>query len=1144
MASAIDVTVRLPFSGDRTLRVTLDTTVSALIRRVLRLVPELQRQGSSQCMMYRGRVLEDERTFAQLEIPNNAVLQIMPRPHRVVHRFRGADSSTFDPIWEQQEDLEHDHEHVHGHLHANVLISHVGFNNRRAQYSDIREMLVSLFQALGFSTNSINNTADVAAALLISFDSGVEREQPSRSVLEAAWSVVRTLQQQMSTAVTNSVSNPSQTQAITEGDANPSSTLSTPSINGHTQTNPTWNSSRSAMSRTRTSPQSRTSEGPESSSGMHQEGSAARASQVHDDDRLPTISMLPEHPPAHDRSISDRHAAARAADRLVPALGELLSNLAHRLRDAPSFTSVIEGERAQDMSRLTELAGATAGAMTAVATLMSGTLPGENGEDDERDRHPSSRRSNSSQRRRQSRTRSGSANQEGQSAPHAQNGSDSTPNTTGESGSSRRPGEGNRTNAPRNRSARRGNAPWLVVSQSHSDDEEEEGNYDTYQEMNAGFLVRFMAYYYYSFAGADSADEHCPDYNGGTAVDVLRDSFGSDGCEEPLNPFLRVLYYVMDMLTPLEFHKVCRGDFSPIADCRYEVWEIIKDEFSEVADDFVAPNDFEDYFVYFICEKLHTFVHMFDAHNRDNEGRNVHHDDDEDDFCRHTMHYIHRVTLRLLDILTGEMEDVEFATKLQEWFLNSFAGVVHVLGEQTEQDWDSVILAFRQACNEVGVSVLGGQYSVVFPLILNLFLGRARAAYDRINSESNARRGIDGITHDDEQDSATEEEGFDHSHCGPDCPSRQELEEDEFDHSLCGPHCPRREVQESETNRRSTSNSSSENHGVDSDEDLPDLVSDSDDSADDSTENSTSTDDETFANLRNRTNRQNTNNSTYERVSSSTVRGRMEIDNDVGLDDQDFDDIVAELNREIVPGAGNPTHAAEDSDAEFMELATELEKEAVAGPSGTSHTNEGSQQGNVSKEKLSASGRVSSAAFPTTSLRRGPHVGSNLPTGRSSFVGSSTMGHPSFSSTAVPVARSANYSRSSIAQSSDEFDVLGRVAGKRWRSIVRGDEQRLSAATQSALSRGYRYDVEPQRPLNEDTALKIVEEGLEAAAKEVPVTASEGKELQRILREGSAECLEYVESAIQSRVIDEDDFDTNTYPSATSRFLGWADMPE
>ncbi|PXF49587.1 hypothetical protein BWQ96_00657 [Gracilariopsis chorda] len=152
---------------------------------------------------------------------------------------------------------------------------------------------------------------------------------------------------------------------------------------------------------------------------------------------------------------------------------------------------------------------------------------------------------------------------------------------------------------------------------------------------------------------------------------------------------------------------------------------------------------------------------------------------------------------------------------------------------------------------------------------------------------------------------------------------------------------------------------------------------------------------------------------------------------------------------------------------------------------------------------------------------------------------------PRFTSTVVPFARrSTNDRRLSSSQSSDEFGVLGSSEAKMWRNIFRNDKTRIAGSRYKPLSRGYRFDVEPPRQLDRKKAVELLRQSVDAAATKVPLTPSEKKEIQLILQENSHECLEHVESEVRSRLLEDEDFDSDVYPSATSQFLAWADMPE
>ncbi|PXF40647.1 hypothetical protein BWQ96_09644 [Gracilariopsis chorda] len=222
------------------------------------------------------------------------------------------------------------------------------------------------------------------------------------------------------------------------------------------------------------------------------------------------------------------------------------------------------------------------------------------------------------------------------------------------------------------------------------------------------------------------------------------------------------------------------------------------------------------------------------------------------------------------------------------------------------------------------------------------------------------------------------------------------------------------------------------------------------------------------------------------------------------------------------------------------ELASGLETEARSLPN-NSYSNEpvsARPQQPPGTKKVPSTARASSS-----SIRSQVRVG--FPAAQLVSLRSSALGHASFSSTAVPFARrSTNDRHLSSSQSSDEFGVLESSEAKVWQNIVRNDETRITGSRYKPLSRGYRFDVEPPQKLHCKKAVELVGQSVDAPATTVPIKPSKKKEIQRILQENSHECLEHVESEVRSRLLEDEHFDSDVYPSATSRFLAWVDMLE
>lgn len=371
--SVINVTVRTPFVGDTNLSIPTDATIEELILRVSRLAPPgAQQHPEPRCIVHNGRVLDDSQTVSQAGITNNAVLHLMHRPRRSAEQQRN-NQYPDHANWSGSENDSphghaHEHDHVHEHVHTNVLISHVAFNNRRPQFADIREMLVSVLQALGFSTNAVNSAASAAAALIISFDSSLEHGHPSQAVLESAWATLRNVQQQVSTSshTINTGINQTHTPASDVGitppytlrSSSPSASTGHPSSSQPSARSP---SVQSVPTEPRSSEELDTtiSETPPLPRNHPLPEGPSNETTEQPTSSLQALSLLPENPPEESADQNDRFASARAADRMMPALADIITRLEPLIRNAPSLVQVAQGERIQDVSQLTQLMGGT-----------------------------------------------------------------------------------------------------------------------------------------------------------------------------------------------------------------------------------------------------------------------------------------------------------------------------------------------------------------------------------------------------------------------------------------------------------------------------------------------------------------------------------------------------------------------------------------------------------------------------------------------------------------------------------------------------------------------------------------------------------------------------------------------------------------
>lgn len=1134
---SINLTVKVPFAGDRSVNIRPDITVKDLIDMVMSTCQPDALREAPQCIVHSGRILSDTSTLSEAGISNDAVLHLMRRPRdgarvttRDARRGRGR-FSVFGPDGmdhehehgnEDEDDPhfdpdEHDHEH---HVHTNVVIGHIAVDGR-IRYNDAHDVLLSVLHAVGFSSRAVNEAAAVAAAVAVSAQAAEERGSASRSIIRVAWDAVRRGQQQMRQLRDVPRQEPQSPSGSPQRTPNDSQARSEPSQSGHVQ-------SASACGRVAPSDHNRReiqcngtseAEASQSQADAEPESTSLTVTEAPGEDQgsptrepdVETLDLLPENPPDVNPAESDMRASARATDRLLPVLANLLEDIVPRIRRAPSVVDIEGTDRLRQADTLVEQLGAVASAVTSVATILSTVLPdiSRGGLSDSGSRStPMSRFARAadstlatsdfrSADHRMPPSGTGAAGPNGNSTASEGN-PGATPNSEAPGVSERQNGSrnANENGMPANTSSQRQNGGYVHHNRSQRTRERPRRvRVSRSQASNADFIIRVLSYYFCSLSEAGVPEPSVVD--GQTAASVLDGIYGRGSLSRPSNPLLRVFYVALQKLNPRQFHTVCRGNFLPLASIREDIWKAIEEQVgSPNPEETLDPADLEEQFIDSLCDVCHEFIHIIEAVDHDHGGVFA---PRADDFCHEIMHSILGRIYEFKRIFTGRSTASEFASKLKRWVSSSSGHILLAVGEQLDMQWDRLIKSFRRACHEVAKSVVGEQYSVLFPFIANLFSSRAKAAYDA--AENSARSGSD----------------IDHSNCGPGCEGRQAMLRDVAARED-GSSDPTREGDSVDLHNLVEEDPTEDDEHDDEDYDGEDedyIPSNHDEDSMPSDEDSMPSDDD-------------------DDFSFSEDEDEMHSGNgdSSDLNDDDLEDLAAELTTEVkeTPRASGTV----DSDNEFDQMARELQSEQEVVSSG-----KGQPSGQLPEPPKTTSLAAGPAKrIPVVSSASGaslgrPGVGPSLR--QAGMFSSSAVKRPSFSSAAVPRAGSS-LARSTVSLDDDFNKVLDVEDAQKWRNVVEMDEGRIRASRHGPLSRGYRGDRSAVPKFNSERGSVMASEAARSAAREAQLSASDASQLEEVARSGGSQYLEEVERAIAARLRTDSDYNPSRFPSATKRF--------
>lgn len=285
-----------------------------------------------------------------------------------------------------------------------------------------------------------------------------------------------------------------------------------------------------------------------------------------------------------------------------------------------------------------------------------------------------------------------------------------------------------------------GGEPTPTVAERSTNPIESEGSD---QARNAAFFVRILCYYMCSFFNFESEQDVAgPTEVEGNAVAVLDAVYGDGITQAPANKALQVFHEVMQKFTPQEFHAILKGDLEAIALRRRRIWEIIIAglDMNEESEDgngneerSVDDDDVADYFVDVVCEAIHEFIHNLEriiqeAHQNEGEWDRG---DISDDFCQPVMRNMHLTAFEFVEVMTDVgMDQAEFKLRLMSWMKNAAGTTLAAIAGEMHINFDLLMDVLRVALADISVELFGRPYVVVFPLVANLFVQQLRSAYE------------------------------------------------------------------------------------------------------------------------------------------------------------------------------------------------------------------------------------------------------------------------------------------------------------------------------------------------------------------------------------------------------------------------------
>lgn len=980
----------------------------------------------------------------------------------------------------------------HHHIHTNVVISRIGVDGL-ISFADVREVLFSVLHAVGLSTHAVRNAANIGAAIAVASQTPQQWNGSMQTIINITTDAI--------TTVRNLENPPFSTHLVRYSE------LQNVFQHAPFSSSPALTDNHSQSEQQPTVPPSPTTSGTTSQQNVVMEATNAI------ERLLPTLADTMESIVARIRnnssSILSNSQGLAAADDLSLRLTSLSSainsmatlitttghlnvfrNTEHEAGSTPTNASQPEHDSDANPASRQPSTEETVTPLPEATSSDSRSCPGHSAaqsvpleEDRTSEAMTTSTDTGSTDTGRNGATPGGSNSNNIESA--STNNMEERIRERNEDGTPRGPGTTNGDPSLSNQQQQQQTRRSDVPSQQSS----------TQQASNADFIVRVLSYYFCSLSDAiDVPEDAAPSYSEGqTAASVLDDLYGNSGVSTPTNRFLLVIFRVMQVLNPLQFHNVCSGDFTPLETIQSEVWHSIQTQLPNPEGLSLEPTDIEALFIDNVCDTLHEFVHILEAIQHENNPSSF---PGSDDFCHDIMHIMHSKTVAFLELMTGPTGNALFAENLMKWLKDSFGEILFAISSGLHIEWDALVLLFQRAISEVGKNVVGAQFSPMFPFIANLFVTRAKVACDTTARESST-------------DTANRSVHSDAAH-----PNSCNID---LDQSICRPSSEQRRAmaQEStqEEDRAEMHSETDDAQGGDGDDSLPSP------SLQECDNNEEEDDDPVTRCI------QHENALAGDDMNVSRSVGSSEANN--GLDEGDLDELASELCKEYIKPSSVAERSKEDSDVDLDELAKEFVEEVdsetigQAGPSNPSL----SAFEHGTKAAAGPGRRVLNVSSMASSMRQ-PLASSRLPLG----AGHASVNRASFSSAAVP--------HSSSARQSDEYDmVLGMREGAKWRNSVMQDEVKMRTASHGPLSRGYRGENSSVPPLNSARASEMAVEGAREAAKLAGLSNSSAKELERTAAETSSLYLREVEKTLGSRLVTDPDFVPEKHPNAAKRFL-------
>lgn len=1111
-ATPVSVTVRIPYADDHTVQLEPHVTSQELCARVLAADGAAGRPADFS-LVYQGRVLPDDLPAVAADLVDGAVLHLVPRPN---------DRSAADAAAAAGAGPPHHGHHDHAHApHANLVFGHISVDGR-VQYADVRQVLSSVLQALGFSPYATAAAADIGAAIAVANEAAADRGEPAQSVVNIAWADTQRAQRTV-------------TPPIDEAD-------------------------RLRDDRPRFDPED------------------AHAMELEEGIEDST-SLDPE----RFQSYADVAESISAAEIIFPAMATVLQRAGTRLAATSPSDLLAVSDPSSAEAVLAEL-GAVAGALTSTTALFSTMIPPRDGvhaglqqQSESQGASPESSGTlpvvhhhhvvaaglDASDHNLSSVNLSAPRTNWSRAGP--------TGPLPGMFGSARSPM--GRPHTLRNSPAGDADLPGsmsralsnvapmmqsmlanaLEAAQSSAVAAQETNSlaYSEEQECHADFLVRILSLFYCSLAGIGEApvrsgrnQDDDSEEPWASASEKLAELFAGSDFMDMENPALIVLNILLDQITPEQFHDVCCGNFESLAIAREGVWDCIRDMLDE-EDVLFDDSDVGDVFVETLSQILHDWVHAVQDTIEMRERRAS---SAEGGLCGLVMPILehqltHFVELMYTDDAATCISDVEFPSAFTAWLDWTVGSFLLALSTVLQNGWEDVVAVLRSSAHDIGVHLLGPRCAVLLPFLVNLMMYDIERSFDR---------------------ACFRMEHFNELHFRASDPNSDEHDESAavaaaaMVQALVGgrmgrrPGVHRAHGQESEAAGAAGEGASpaAADAGQAS---ASGTASRAGNGIVSNAVGSGSGNDDGEDNDRNRP--------------GVAIGSAHQAESDVDLDDDEMDALAAELNDEM---SSYSSESGEDIiDGEMDDLVQELagENDVEVKESLIQNDNAGgsdSEFDDLAAELASEVGQGAASSSTTVPALNGPHATSNgnarshsavrakfsvpRPAG-SQFTSSLTGGAPgagsireaSFSRGAHRAANPAAQTVGSTMEARRGRDILDEVLGMRegarWRRTLLEDAGRMgSTPTRSPLSRGYRGARSHVPVLDSTVASELSADAVRAVAGDVGITGPALTELVGSARGLGSLFLPEVESAIQARVATDPDFDPQRFPAAAARF--------